>query len=67
MASKHKAPVTLEIKDGVGIIIVSNPPVNALAIPGKRLSPSPSLSLPPLPTTHAILSTTPRNSAARVA
>jgi len=34
MASKHKsAPVTLEIKDGVGIVTISNPPVNALAIP----------------------------------
>lgn len=31
------APVSMEIRDNVGIISLSNPPVNALAIPGSLL------------------------------
>jgi hypothetical protein len=29
------APVSLDVSGDVGIIAISNPPVNALAIPGK--------------------------------
>lgn len=30
------SPVTLDVSGDVGIIAISNPPVNALAIPGAR-------------------------------
>ena len=30
------SPVSMEIRDGVALISMSNPPVNALAIPGAR-------------------------------
>ena len=29
-------PVSMEVRDGVALIAMSNPPVNALAIPGIR-------------------------------
>ena len=41
------SPVTLDVSGDVGIIAISNPPVNALAIPGARASAGALLLLLP--------------------
>lgn len=38
-ATPTMAPVSMEIRDHVGVIQLSNPPVNALAIPGTPETP----------------------------
>lgn len=32
----RESPVSMEVKDGVAVISMSNPPVNALAVPGAQ-------------------------------